>query len=363
MIKVLLLGPSFVFKGGVTNYLEHLIKNLREEQIQVKYFAHGKSPNKWKNIIIPLIIMIQLIRLKKILGTYEPTVVHINPSLALGAIIRDFLFLTVLKANGNHVLLFIHGWQEIISNRFGKHGFWGNYFKNRFNKADGIVVLADQFKESLVSLGVDEEKIYVSSTMVDSDKYYEKDKKMVRPYKILFCANLKMEKGPYEVLEAVPIVLNYYDDSKFVFIGEGKDLDRLKKMAKKKGLIKNVDFTGYISLEEKIMRFKEGHIFAFPTYHGEGFPTVILEAMAAGMPVVTTPVAGLKKVIQNDEEGYIIKSMPPEPKEIAEKIIKLIENPKLMKKISQNNIKRAKGEFDAKVVSRQIFDIYHKIQR
>jgi len=363
MIKVLLLGPSYSFKGGVTNYLELLIQNLKKEEVEVKYFTYGVSPKIWKNIFFPFIIVIQFIKLIRILKTYQPDVVHINPSLILGAIIRDFLFLIVVKANGNQVLFFVHGWQEIISSRFEKHGFWGKFFKKRFNKADGIVVLAYQFKEKLVNLGIDPKKIYVSSTMVDSNKYYPNDKEIVRPYKILFCANLKKEKGPYEVLDAVPMVLNKYEDTKFIFIGKGKDLDELKEKTKEKGLEKNVEFTGYISSEDKIKRFKEAHIFAFPTYHGEGFPTVILEAMAAGMSVVTTPIAGLVNAIENGNEGYIIQTMPPEAEEIAEKIMQLIENPELMKKISENNLFEAKEKYDVNVVSKQIGEIYHDIQR
>ncbi|MFW6129974.1 MAG: glycosyltransferase family 4 protein, partial [Atribacterota bacterium] len=175
--------------------------------------------------------------------------------------------------------------------------------------------------------------------------------------------NLKKVKGPYEVLDAVPMVLNKYRDTKFIFIGKGKDLDKLKEKAKEERLEKNVEFTGYISLEDKIQRFKDAHIFAFPTYHGEGFPTVILEAMAAGMPVVTTPAAGLVNAIENAREGYIIKTMPPEPKEIAQRIIQLIENPELIKKMSENNLAEAKEKYDVKVVSRQISEIYLDISK
>jgi len=260
------------------------------------------------------------------------------------------------------VLFFIHGWQNDISKSF-ESVLFKRYFKTRFKMADAIVVLANQFKEKLSDLGIKHDKIYVSSTMVESEKYLPEDKNFSRPYKILFCATMKKEKGPFEILEATPIVLSKFPSTKFIFIGSGKDLGKLKEKSKKMLLNKNVEFTGYVTLEDKIRRYKESHIFVFPTFHGEGFPTVILEAMAAGLPVVTTANAGLVDTIENGREGFLVTTMPSEPKEIAEKVIKLIENPELMKKISKNNIKKAKEEFDVKAVSRQVADVYHKIQR
>jgi len=206
MVRILILGPSFTFIGGVTNYLKILIKNLENEEIEVKYFAHGISPKAWKNIFLPFILILQFVKIKKILEEFKPDIVHINPSLSIGAIFRDFLFLRFIKIYGYPVLFFIHGWQENISNRF-KYLFWKRYFKKRFDMAEAIVVLAKQFKQKLVDLGINADKIYVSSTMVESEKYLPEDKKFSSPYKILFCANMKKEKGPFEILEAAPIVL------------------------------------------------------------------------------------------------------------------------------------------------------------
>lgn len=360
MIKVLVLGPSFVFKGGVTNYLELLIKNLEKDDFLVKYFPHGVTPSKLKNIFIPFVVLFQLIKLIRILNKFQPDVVHINPSLALGAIIRDFIFLSVVRVNRYPVLLFVHGWHEIISSRFEKKGFWKKIFKNLFNKADKIVVLADQFKEKLVNLGINREKIFVTSTMVESDRYFPHDKKFLKPYKILTCTDMIREKGVFELLEAAPKVLKKTPDSKFIFVGDGKDLVELKQKTKKMNLEKNFVFTGYISGEEKINIFKNAHIFVFPSYT-EGFPTVILEAMASGAALIFTPVGGLADTMMDGKNGYIVKSMPPNPEEIAKKIIQLVENPRLMIKMSENNLIEAKEKFDAKILSEEIRKIYEQI--
>jgi len=197
--------------------------------------------------------------------------------------------------------------------------------------------------------------------MVESKKYHPEKKTFSRPFRVLFCANIVREKGPYELLESVTLILKRFTDVIFVFVGNGKDLENLKSRAKSLEIEEKVLFTGRVSKIRKIKIFKEAHVFAYPTYYGEGFPTVILEAMAAGLPIVTTPNAGLADAIVNGRDGLLVKTMPSNPKEIAEKIIQLIENPELMKKMSVNNLKRAKEEYDAKVVSNQIVKIYHHI--
>jgi len=360
-IKVLLLGRSFKLSGGVTNYLELLTQNLDNQKFQVKHFVQGKSSTKWKNIFLPFIILSQLIKFKRIVKTYNPDIVHINPSLGWTAIIRDFAFLKIAKKKRIPVLFFIHGWEHTLSNKFKENGYWKNYFEKRFALADAIVVLANEFKEELVKLGIPEERIHVSSTMVESEKYCPENKDFSPPFKILFCASMQRKKGPYEVLNAIPFVLEKYPDTKFIFVGEGVELENLKKRCSETELDSNVEFTGYKEGKEKIKIFKNSHIFAYPSYT-EGFPLVILEAMAAGMPLVTTPVGGLADAIEDGKQGLIIKSMPPNPEEIAEKIIQLIENEELMKKMSENNLREAKEKYDVKVVTKNIEKVYEGIR-
>lgn len=358
-IKVLLLGRSFKLRGGVTNYLELLIQYLNKNEFQIKHFVQGKSPTRWKNIFLPFITLYQLIKLRKVIKTYKPDLIHINPSLGPTAIVRDFAFLKIAKRKRIPVLFFIHGWQHALSSKFKENGYWKNYFKKRFALCDAIVVLAKEFKEELVKLGIPEERIYISSTMVESEEYLPDTKEFYPPFKILFCANMHRKKGPHEVLKAAPLVLEKYPDTKFIFVGEGVELENLKKLCSKMELDSNVEFMGYKKGKEKITIFKKSHIFVYPSYT-EGFPVVILEAMAAGMPLITTPVGGLADAFEDGKQGLIIKSMLPNPKEVAEKIVTLIENPTLMKKMSENNLREAKEKYDVRIVCRNIETVYRR---
>jgi glycosyltransferase involved in cell wall biosynthesis len=222
------------------------------------------------------------------------------------------------------------------------------------------MVLAEEFRSVLREIGVPDSKIAVSSTMVESDRYFPSEKKFQRPFKILICVNMIREKGIFELLAAIPQVLFRFPDSKFIFAGDGDQLNELKQQAREMNLEQDIDFLGYIDGNEKISVFKDAHVFALPSYT-EGFPTVVLEAMAAGAALLYTPVGGLANTMVDGSNGYEISSMPPDPEEIAEKLVMLFERPKLCATMSKNNLLESREKFDAKVLSGTIEKIYRQI--
>lgn len=359
MIKILIITPDLKQPGGVSNFIKLLSKGLDENNFEIKYFFVGKTGVYIKDLFYPFLILVSIFRLRKILKIFQPDLVHMNPSLDHIAIIRDFIFLRIIKREGYPVLFFIHGWQKNISKKF-KNIIIKKYFKKRFEMIDLLVVLANEFKKELIDLGINSDKVSVLSTMVETNKYLPKYKIFTNPYKILFCANMKKEKGPFELLDAVPLVIEKYRDALFILVGDGKDLEKLKEKAKVMGIEKYVNFTGFKTGNNKIELFKQAHIFVFPS-HSEGFPTVILEAMAAGLPLITTKIGGLKDAMENGRQGLIINRNISNPKEIAEKINYLIKNPEIMKKMSENNIKESLEKYDHKIITKKIIEIYGKI--
>lgn len=362
MNRILILSPDLGLFGGVSNYIKLLKKQLEKENYQIEILYTGKEGSIYKDIFYPILILKQLFQLKNILNNFNPDVVHINPSLTTVSILRDFLFLNFVKKKHYPVLFFVHGWKMKISNKF-QNNMIKKIFKKNFDLSDSIIVLANRFKNELEKLGINEEKIFVSSTMVETALYIPQTKKFERPYKILFCGNIKVEKGCFVLVESIPSILKYYPDTKFIFIGTGKELERLKIKVEKMGLKKNIDIKGYVSNEEKIRIFKKSHVFLFPTSHSEGFPCVILEAIAAGLPLVTTPNAGIIDAIDHGQQGFLLDDINPKPNEIKDTIIKLLDHPNLMKNISINNIRLAQENYDVKLISKNILNIYEKISR
>ncbi len=228
------------------------------------------------------------------------------------------------------------------------------------NRSDLIIVLSQTFKDDLTSIDVDESRISLSSTMVDTKGFQPTKKEIKKPMRILFCSRMAREKGPYEVLQSIKIVKKKYPRARFWFIGDGPALDDLKDLSKKLKITESVKFLGYVSRSRKIKVFQMSHIFLFPTYYSEGFPTVIIEAMASGNAIISTKNAGITRAIHNGHNGYLLSTMPANPKEIAELIVHLIENEMEVRLMSSRNVK-ASGRYDVGVVTKAIETHYSRI--
>jgi len=364
-LRILITSLPLGHVGGIENYANLLIKNLRNQGHKINHFTKGLKAehfNKFKNFM-PFITFRNLFKFRNRLLKFNPDVVHLNPSLLKYDLPRALLFLRIAKAQGYPVLFFIRGWRWPLYKKIKNNDIIRKTFVNNLQKADKILVLSRDFKDALVEIGINEDKIELTSTMVEVESYSPKNKTFDKPYNVLFCSRIAEDKGPNELVEAIPQVIENEEDVNFIFMGDGPELENVKRKAKEIGVDGYVTFTGYKTGEEKYEIYKKSHIFVFPTYHGEGFPNVALEAMATGLPVITTRNAGLKRAIEDGENGYFLNSMPSDPKEIAEKIIKLLNNSKKMEEISERNLRKAKEKYDVAAVSEEIKEIYKEMTK
>lgn len=356
MMKILVLGAPLNRIGGIENYSLLLIKSFKEKRIDIDYFTQAIRYDQHYCFRF----FIQYIKFINKIRTLKPDIIQLNLSLIWASIIRDFFFINISKVNNVHTIVFIHGWRWQFFDKIKKNPLLRKFFMNYLKKADRILVLSKDFKQALVELGIDEATIHITSTMVESELYLPKNKTFDKPYIVLYCGHIIKNKGSYELLDAIPTVLEHEMNLSFIFMGDGPELENLKSKTKEMGIEKYVCFTGYKSGEEKYDIFKSSHIFVLPSYT-EGFPTVVLEAMAAGLPIIATPVGGLKDAIKDGKNGFLIESNPPNPDDISNMILKLLNDSNMMRQMSEFNIKEAKNKYDAKVVIKEIEKIYLEI--
>jgi glycosyltransferase involved in cell wall biosynthesis len=116
--------------------------------------------------------------------------------------------------------------------------------------------------------------------------------------------------------------------------------------------IPNVNFKGYLRGAQIQEVFRNATIYIFPTNYGEGMPTSVLEAMAFGLPVLTSPIGGINDFFQDGEMGFLIN--PTDINTYVEKIIWLLTEDKQMSQISVNNYEYAKEHFYASEVCKKL---------
>ena len=144
-----------------------------------------------------------------------------------------------------------------------------------------------------------------------------------------------------------------------IIIGDGPDKNELETQAKNIG---NIYFLSRQSHDKVIEHLKAADVFVLASISTvgdrEGTPTVIMEAMAAGLPVIATNVGGVADLIENRKNGFIVDQGQAE--KLAMAIIELINNPDLIQKMIAQNLEDIKTK-DWPTIARRIDDVYKSI--
>jgi len=218
------------------------------------------------------------------------------------------------------------------------------------DNATKVFSVANSLKEHVVKLGADPDKIEVVGNAVDTGKFYPVDKQEAKKQldisetaKVIVSVGALVErKGFHRILEVMPALLKKFPDVVFLIVGgnspEGGIQPRLEKQVETNNLQKHVRFLGALPASELKVPLSAADVFVLATAN-EGWANVFLEAMACGLPVVTTDVGGNQEVVNNTDLGIIVPFGDPEALEkgLLEALKKQWDKEKILNYAKQNN--------------------------
>ena len=188
------------------------------------------------------------------------------------------------------------------------------------NKSKFLKKYKNKIKIIPNGINLDEYDIFES---INKAKYREylslpKDKKL-----ILYVGTLTQKKSPDTLLKAMIGVIKMVPNSNLIFVGDGIMRAKLEDMSTKLELDNVVIFKGFVKEEEKRMLYKSADIFVQPSL-SEGFPMVLLESCASGLPVIVSDLEAFKIVVKDGYNGYFTRK--GDEKDLTEKITYLLKN-------------------------------------
>ncbi len=228
--------------------------------------------------------------------------------------------------------------------------------KLSLKKCKHVIAMTEFVKNELVEkYRIDGEKISVVYDGVDAKKFTphlrKKYSKLIREKHgiekddkiLLFVGNPFSRKGLHYLISSLRYVSQKENNFKLLILGkslEGDPIEKYLKLAEKHKVKDKIIYGGFSREVHKY--FSASDVFVFPTLY-EPFGLVILEAMASGLPVITssTRYCGAAELIEDHKEGILLEN-PRNPIEISEKILYLLENRNMLKKIGRNAHKKAK---------------------
>ena len=185
------------------------------------------------------------------------------------------------------------------------------------------------------------------------DRFPRLNFSQIKKHTLVFMGHILKKQGAQYVLDAIPAIIKEIPDFKFLIIGDGEYLEKLKKQAKKLNIEKFIKFTGYIEKHsdvEKMLSTSACAIAMYEKYDESGNlsftyfadPGKIKAYLAGGLPILLSNVSYNAREIENKKCGFIIKQ---NKESIAKAIIKILRDEKILQEYRENAVNYAK-EFD-----------------
>jgi len=356
---ILILAPRPNKKGGIASHYNSLSMHF---SIKYDYIYRGSDINK-ENIyeILHRFIKDYFLFCKRIWKTKQ--ILIVNNSLGPGSFFRDGLYI-ILTPRNRKKIVFFHGWNPAFEKKIERSNLYKNWMRRTFLKADHIIVLSSNFKKKLIEWGynspISKETTSFNEKLLEGENFrrLSQFRKRLKYKSILYLGNISHNKGVHEIIEGLRYLkVNLRIECiKGIIAGDGQEFDALHNYCGVENL--NIDFPGYVKGRQKAFTFKNAHIYVFASFH-EGMPISVIEAMAFGLPVITTRVGGLPDFFEDGKMGLFLNNR--EPAHIAEKIKYLLERPKLMKEMSAYNYNYAKVHFYAGKVAQRFQNIVESV--
>jgi glycosyltransferase involved in cell wall biosynthesis len=179
---------------------------------------------------------------------------------------------------------------------------------------------------------------------------------------IVSVGRLYARKGLFTLIESMPDIIKKFSKAKFIISGKGQsdEMDKLNAHAERLGVRGNIVFTGYTPDRELPKLYQAADVFAFSTFY-EHHPFAVLEALATGLPVVTTTVGGIPETIDSGKNGFLVE--PFNPKQFSEKILYLLEHPAGAAEMGVKARKTVVEQLDWRIVVKDAMKVYDEALR
>lgn len=255
-------------------------------------------------------------------------------------------------------------------NNFGKKVVekFTKYFCEK--KCDELIVPTDKIKElfinkyhikkevNVIPTGIDTEKFKLNfKSRIELEKLRKKYKLSKKDFIIGSVGRIATEKSFDKLIKSTQNIIKENKNIKLILVGDGPELENLKKLAKELKIEKNMIFTGKVTYDLMPIHYNLFNInVSFSTTETQGL--TIIEALAAGKPVLCINDDSFKKMIINGYNGYLFK----DEKEYHLLVKKLIDNPKLYQTLSHNAIESTK-EYSKETFGKKVLEVYKRAIR
>lgn len=235
-------------------------------------------------------------------------------------------------------------------------------YETLFQIADVLTVLSEDMRQDLIDQGCPQEKTVIQPLAIDMSNFQFKPRTFPKdgPIEILTVARFDEKKGLRYAIDAVePLVREY--DVKFSIAGDGPLFEQIEDRIQQKGIGDSVNLLGWMDQSEVQRLYDRSHLFLLPSITAkdgskEGTPTVLLEAQACGLPVVSTYHAGIPEIVDDGKSGYLVPERNVDALESA--LRELVEHPDQWSELGRHGRSLVQQRHSIPAMVRRLGNIY-----
>lgn len=369
MIKILLVAPKVGLSGGISTWTEIILQYSKLKKENDVEISHLSSMNR--NRLLPQTFIAKLSRIlhgmynylwlcfrfRRELNRKRYDIVHLTSSASLG-LIRDYFLLRIAKKKGVRSILHFH-FGRIPDICISKN--WEHFlFLRIVRMADSIIVLDYRSYEAILSYKL--HSVYCIKNPISPiflSHIKEKQSQVQRKNnQVLFVGQMIQSKGIYDLLEVCKEL-----------VGIKLEMCGTLKPEVKKSIYQMVGdnhdwlhLCGTLSSDQLIIKYLQSSVFVLPSY-SEGFPNVIIEAMIAKCPIISTPVGAIPEILDFDRgEVSCGVSVPFGDKErLKDAILKILEDKSYAEMLRENAYLKVLSECSLSVVWDKLHQVWKSL--
>jgi glycosyltransferase involved in cell wall biosynthesis len=292
----------------------------------------------------------------------NPKIVYVPIAQDRLAFLRDSLFLIPARLLGKKVIVHLHG------------GYFATFYRSAsastqrlirycLGKSARAIVLGTSLGDMFEGIVPRGRVRVIPNGIPDYFGMIQYSASNGRRHTILYLSTLLKEKGALDVLTALPMIAESVPDVRAVFAGEwyrAEDKQSAERIVRDLKLESRVEFIGPVAPPRKYEVVREADLFVMPTYYkNEGHPFVILEAMSAGLPVVSTNVGCIPETVVDGVNGFIVE--PGNTEEFAGRVVSLLINDDLRRRMGEASRTRFLEYYTLDRFSSQMRDLFREV--
>ncbi|MGE5533873.1 MAG: glycosyltransferase family 4 protein [Bacillota bacterium] len=359
--------------GGVANYVFNLSRTLVKKGHTVTVITRGSSTHgKIKQVegirvihapflpIYPIHSSLFGASVNSILHSYEKDFDIIHAHSPLSPPLRTKLpIIVTMHTTGIEQVRYMEvtNAKSFLDTLFFK-SFRLRVEKQTLKKANLVTSVSHKVAEELEQYyHVKKDSVVTIGNGVDTRHFFPPDSRS-KKLNILYSGRLGYRKGLVDLVKSAELIIPKHPEVNFVFAGKGPFEHALKTLVESSGYKEHFQFLGFVESKELLQCYQSASMFVLPS-HYEGLPTVLLEAMASGLPVIATDVGGVKDVVLHGKNGLIIPVK--DSKAIAYAILRLLDEPELRLAMGKFARETIENHYDWSMIANSVVSCYQRL--